>query len=141
VVARRSGVVRNIEISRELEENVVGRFVVLGNGDVIDDRRANRIAGVLFLQYGSADEMVRKSTRMNELAGVEVVPRGLVLVEGRGPRGTQRRRHRGADHRSAFFLGHPVQVGNRLDERGGSRSQDNGYQYRKQLRFHQYDNH
>lgn len=72
VVARRSGVVRNIEISRELEENVVGRFVVLGNGDVIDDRRANRIAGVLFLQYGSADEMVRKSTRMNELAWVEV---------------------------------------------------------------------
>lgn len=72
VLGRRPGIVRDIRIDPEVEGNVVENFVILGNGDVLDDRRANRIASVIFLKYGSADEMIRKSTRMNELVRVEI---------------------------------------------------------------------
>jgi biotin carboxylase len=72
VVGRRHGVIRNIAISRELEANVIDRFFNLRVGDVIGDRWASKLAGVIFLQYGSAEEMLEKSVRMNELAHVEV---------------------------------------------------------------------
>lgn len=72
VVGQRSGIVRNIEISPELERNIVDKFIVLANGEVLDERRTNRIAAVVFLEYGSAEEMTRTSPRLNELIRVEI---------------------------------------------------------------------
>lgn len=70
VFARKDGVFAGIGIDPEIHGNVIDRFEVMRAGDVIDESRTSRLAAVLFLEYGSADEMVRKSVRMNELASV-----------------------------------------------------------------------
>ncbi len=70
VFARKDGVFAGIRIVPELHGNVIDRFEVMRDGDLIDDSRTSRLAAVLFLEYGSADEMIRKSARMNDLASV-----------------------------------------------------------------------
>ncbi len=72
VFSRDSGVFTGIAISRELQDNVVDRFFLYQNGDRLDSHKTNRLAGVLFLRYNSADEMTQKAPRMNELVSAEV---------------------------------------------------------------------
>jgi len=72
VFARNAGVVGSLVVSPELAGNVIDRFRIFESGDSIDEHRASKMAAVVFLQYGSRDEMIRKSMRMNELVSVEV---------------------------------------------------------------------
>jgi len=71
VMSRRNGVVKSMNISHELEGNVIDKFVILAKGDVIDDYMVNK-AGVVFLQYGCMDEMIQKTTNINNFVSVEV---------------------------------------------------------------------
>ena len=71
-MAARGGVVRGVSIHRDLAGNVIDRFLAFREGDVIDDSRVGRVAGVIFLKYGSADEMIEKSARMNALVSAEI---------------------------------------------------------------------
>jgi len=71
IMGRRSGVLKGVKISRELESNVVDRFTILNKGDAIRDWMVDK-AGVLFLQYGTMEEMIQKTTNIEAMVSVEL---------------------------------------------------------------------
>ena len=72
VFARTDGVIGNLAIDPELDGNVIDHFWVLERGDVVDERRASKLAAVVFLRFGSEREMSQKISRMNDLVSVEI---------------------------------------------------------------------
>ena len=71
VMARGNGVIKRVSISPELKGNVIDSFTLMGKGDVIRDYMVDK-AGVLFLQYATAAEMIAKTTNILDLATVEL---------------------------------------------------------------------
>jgi biotin carboxylase len=71
IMSRRNGVIKNFAIDRELEGNVIDKFMVLTKGDVIGDYMVDKL-GVIFLQYGSMEEMIQKTTNIIDLVSVEL---------------------------------------------------------------------
>lgn len=71
IMGRKNGVIKNIYINHELEGNIRDKFMVLKNGDMIDNYMVDKL-GVIFLQYGSMEEMMKKTMAINDLVSVEL---------------------------------------------------------------------
>lgn len=71
IMSRGNGVIKNIKVSPELQGNIIDEFAILKKGEQIDDYMVDKL-GVIFLSYGSMEEMTRKTAAINRLVSVEL---------------------------------------------------------------------
>lgn len=66
IMGNKNGFVKEVYISKEIEKNIYDSFVWGKEGYEIQNYMIDKI-GILFLEYGSQEEMLEKSERINEL--------------------------------------------------------------------------
>jgi biotin carboxylase len=71
IMSRKNGTIKNINISPELDGNITDEFMILNKGDKIDQYMVNKLA-VIFLRYGSMEEMIKKTMNINNLVSVDL---------------------------------------------------------------------
>lgn len=71
VMGKKNGIIKNIHISNEIEKNIIDRFMILRNGDLIDNYMINKL-GVIFLRYDTVEEMDFKTLNINNLIYTEI---------------------------------------------------------------------
>lgn len=70
IMGNKNGIVKNVKISSEIEDNIYDQFLWWKAGYEITNYMVDKL-GVLFLKYNSMDEMINKTKRITDLVSVE----------------------------------------------------------------------
>jgi len=71
IMSAKNGIMKHIVIDKQIEENIYDKLIWLKKGDRISNYLADK-AGVVLLKYGSMDEMLDKTARINQLIYMEI---------------------------------------------------------------------
>jgi len=71
IMARQNGRIQKVEIADELEKNIYSRIYWWKKGDIVSNYLVDKL-GIVFLEYGSEEEMIEKSERIGSLIKVFV---------------------------------------------------------------------
>lgn len=72
IMSAHGGTIARVVIDSEIEKNIVDRVMWWRRGDIVKDVLTSKY-GIVFLEFGSNDEMLDKTMRMHELIRVETI--------------------------------------------------------------------
>ncbi|MCK4499836.1 hypothetical protein KAU11_05020, partial [Candidatus Babeliales bacterium] len=70
VMSARSGKVKNIVFDKSISRNIIDQFMWWKKGDLVTDVLVSKF-GIVFIKFGSKEEMMTKTECMHELIRVE----------------------------------------------------------------------
>ncbi len=73
VMADKTGVLNNINFNHEIEDNIFNKFMWWQKGTIVGNHLTEKF-GIVFLKFSSMEEMLDKTSRMQELIKAEVEP-------------------------------------------------------------------
>jgi hypothetical protein len=71
IMARQQGVVEAIDIDESIKKKIIDHLMFWQTGDTVDDHLVHKF-GILFMEFATPDELVRESSRMQELVKVRI---------------------------------------------------------------------
>jgi biotin carboxylase len=71
VMASKNGIVKTVNISDSIKNNIYDEFFLWKKGDIIDNYLVQKL-GIVMLRYDSMDEMMEKTNKLTALIRVEV---------------------------------------------------------------------
>ena len=71
IMSRRNGIIKRVIIDSLIATNIIAEFNILKIGDFIDNYMVNKYS-IIFLRYGTMEEMILKTTYINTLVSLEV---------------------------------------------------------------------
>ncbi|MBP5247495.1 MAG: ATP-grasp domain-containing protein [Fibrobacter sp.] len=71
IMAKEKGVVQGVSFAPEIQKNIVEKFLWLKKGELVEDPLYYK-AGIVFMQFSSAEELYAQTSKMTELIQIDV---------------------------------------------------------------------